>query len=309
MKPVSYLLYSTLGSVAAAASLTQNQTNGKNTSIPGPKGTSNTFRRLVTGNFQSSATCSFPTATRRSENARKNENPLAPRLLTSKQENGIPSSLPQNETVATAPDPYGEDAPITNVTRKYNLTITRGYKQPDGFNKSMILIDANDGNGTRFPGPTIEANWGDTFEITVNNQIKSAAEEEGTILHEEGTSIHWHGMLQKHNESILGGAVGPWFDGVPSVGQCPIAPGSSFTYRFIANPYGTSWYHSHYSAQYADGLFGAMIVHGFAHLIKYVIKIFLTLPRPNLTLSDGADKSSPQDALYDIDLGPVILVR
>ncbi|KAM0805794.1 Cupredoxin [Usnea florida] len=202
--------------------------------------------------------------------------------------NGVPSSLPQNETVATAADPYGEDAPITNVTRKYNFTISRGYLRPDGFNKSVILIDG--GQGPSFPGPMIEANWGDTFEITVHNQIKSAAEEENTILHEEGTSIHWHGMLQKHNESILGGAVGPWFDGVPSVDQCPIAPGSSFTYRFIANPYGTSWYHSHYSAQYADGLFGAMIIHG-----------------PNLTLSAGADESSPKDALYDVDLGPVIL--
>ena len=124
----------------------------------------------------------------------------------------------------------------------------------------MILINGG------FPGPTISANWGDTFEITVHNRIEPAPEEEGTILHEEGTSIHWHGMLQRHDENILGGAVGPWFDGVPSVGQCPIAPGSDFTYRFIANPYGTSWYHSHYSAQYADGLFGAMIVHGSAHL-------------------------------------------
>lgn len=43
--------------------------------------------------------------------------------------------------------------------------------------------------------------------------------------------------------------------------------------------YGTSWYHSHYSAQYADGLFGAMIIHG------------------------------PADVHYDYDLGPIFLVR
>lgn len=48
----------------------------------------------------------------------------------------------------------------------------------------------------------------------------------------------------------------PWFDGVPSVQQCPIAPGKSFTYQFKADLYGTSWYHSHYSAQYAGGLLG-----------------------------------------------------
>lgn len=48
----------------------------------------------------------------------------------------------------------------------------------------------------------------------------------------------------------------PWFDGVPSVQQCPIAPGKSLTYQFKADLYGTTWYHSHYSAQYAGGILG-----------------------------------------------------
>jgi hypothetical protein len=78
-------------------------------------------------------------------------------------------------------------------------------------------------------------------------------------------------------------------DGVPGIQQCPIPPGGSFTYSFIADLYGTSWYHSHYSAQYvflrnlpppisslshaylirkliytryAGGLIGPMIIHG-----------------------------------------------
>lgn len=51
-------------------------------------------------------------------------------------------------------------------------------------------------------------------------------------------------------------------DGVPAVTQCPIAPGESFTYSFIADSYGSSWYHSHYSAQYADGVFGPIVIHG-----------------------------------------------
>lgn len=59
--------------------------------------------------------------------------------------------------------------------------------------------------------------------------------------------------------------------------QCPIAPGSSFTYRFRAELYGTTWYHSHYSAQYAGGLHGPLIVHG------------------------------PKNADYDIDVGPVFI--
>jgi FtsP/CotA-like multicopper oxidase with cupredoxin domain len=75
----------------------------------------------------------------------------------------------------------------------------------------------------QFPGPLIEANWGDWIEVKVTNQLT-----------DEGTSIHWHGILQKGT---------PWYDGVPSVSQCPIAPGQSFTYRFRADLYGSSWYH------------------------------------------------------------------
>lgn len=63
------------------------------------------------------------------------------------------------------------------------------------------------------------------------------------------------------------------------VSQCPIAPEKSYTYSFTADQYGTSWYHSHYSAQYADGTFGAMIIYG------------------------------PEHVPYDIDVGPVLLVR
>ncbi|KAL8637645.1 MAG: hypothetical protein Q9228_005105 [Teloschistes exilis] len=51
-------------------------------------------------------------------------------------------------------------------------------------------------------------------------------------------------------------------DGVPGVSQCPIAPGDSYTYRFNASQYGTSWYHSHYSLQYGDGLAGPLTIHG-----------------------------------------------
>jgi FtsP/CotA-like multicopper oxidase with cupredoxin domain len=37
-----------------------------------------------------------------------------------------------------------------------------------------------------FPGPTLEANWGDMFQITVHNNLP------------EGTSLHWHGLLQQN---------------------------------------------------------------------------------------------------------------
>ena len=75
----------------------------------------------------------------------------------------------------------------------------------------------------QFPGPLIEANWGDEISVTVTNGLEV-----------EGTALHWHGFLQTGN---------PWYDGVPGVSQCPIAPGKSFTYTFRAELYGTSWWH------------------------------------------------------------------
>ena len=85
---------------------------------------------------------------------------------------------------------------------------------------------------------------------------------------DEGTAIHWHGLLQKQT---------PYMDGVPGNSQCPIAPGSTFTYRFQADLYGTTWYHSHWSAQYGSGLFGPMVIYG------------------------------PKNCDYDSDLGPVMI--
>ncbi|PWY74296.1 multicopper oxidase [Aspergillus heteromorphus CBS 117.55] len=136
-------------------------------------------------------------------------------------------------------DPAGPP-PTTGVTRHYNFTITRGFKFPDGFNKSVILV--ND----QFPGPLIEANWGDIISVAVTNNIDSQ---------DEGVTLHWHGLTQRNT---------PWNDGVPGVSQCPIAPrgASSFTYIFQADQYGTGWYHSHFSAQYDDGLYGPMVIHG-----------------------------------------------
>ncbi len=51
-------------------------------------------------------------------------------------------------------------------------------------------------------------------------------------------------------------------DGVNGITQCPIAPGDYFVYKFNVTQYGSSWYHSHYSVQYADGAVGPMTLHG-----------------------------------------------
>ncbi|KAH6665370.1 Cupredoxin [Halenospora varia] len=177
--------------------------------------------------------------------------PLIPHFLTN---NPLPNGFPWGLLTAIGNNPY-TSAPATGVIRSYDFTVSRGQIAPDGYQKDVILI-----NG-QFPGPLIEANWGDTIQVTVHNNIHNP---------DEGTSFHWHGFLQKGT---------PWMDGIPSVGQCPIAPGSSFTYSFQASLYGSTWYHSHYSAQYAGGLFGPLVVHG--------------------PMQSGAD--------YDIDVGPVMM--
>lgn len=160
------------------------------------------------------------------------------------------TTSPWGNRTTTNCDPA--EGPDTGVVRNYNFTIARSTLAPDGVPRSVMLI-----NG-QFPGPTIEANWGDTISVTVQNNLDN-----------EGTSLHWHGLLQRNSNDQ---------DGVPGVTQCPIAPGQSYTYTFKASSYGTTWYHAHYSAQYTAGLYGAMIIHG---------------PSDN--------------AIYDVDLGPVLL--
>ena len=58
-------------------------------------------------------------------------------------------------------------------------------------------------------------------------------------------------------------------DGVPGVTQCPIAKDQKYTYMFKATQYGTTWYHSHYSLQYTDGLLGPLTIYGPASVEKY----------------------------------------
>ncbi|RWA09245.1 hypothetical protein EKO27_g5871 [Xylaria grammica] len=135
-------------------------------------------------------------------------------------------------------DTVNQDPPETGVTRKYDFVVTRAQLAPDGYLRDMIVV-----NG-QFPGPLIEANWGDWVEVTVTSNITGP---------DEGTTIHWHGLLQKQT---------PFFDGVPGISQCPVAPGESFTYRFRADHVGTSFYHSHYSAQINAGVVGPIVFHG-----------------------------------------------
>ncbi|KAL2758189.1 hypothetical protein ACRALDRAFT_2025823 [Sodiomyces alcalophilus JCM 7366] len=145
---------------------------------------------------------------------------------------------------------FEEHVPITDVVRTYHLSITNitSFDGADGIAKPAMLI-----NG-QFPGPTIEADWGDEVEVHVTNNLQH-----------NGTSIHWHGIWQKFTNTM---------DGVNGCTECPIPPGATRTYRFLMRQYGTGWYHSHFSAQYGNGVVGMLKVNG------------------------------PASANYDIDLGP-----
>jgi FtsP/CotA-like multicopper oxidase with cupredoxin domain len=120
---------------------------------------------------------------------------------------------------------------------------------PDGVERLVMVV-----NG-QMPGPAIKASWGDTVVVKVNN-----------LLQNNGTSIHFHGVRQLNNNMN---------DGVPSITQCPIAPGSSMTYTWVAENYGTSWYHSHFAIQAWEGVIGPMVIDG------------------------------PTSTDFDIDLGPI----
>ncbi|KAN0114020.1 multicopper oxidase [Russula decolorans] len=134
-----------------------------------------------------------------------------------------------------------------------SLDITNKQLAPDGYSRLTTLA-----SGT-FPGPVIRANKGDELKIEVTDRLKNNS------LDLE-TSIHWHGVFQKHTN---------YDDGPSFVTQCPIIPNESFTYDFsVPDQAGTLWYHSHYKAQYCDGLRGALIIE---------------------------DPDDPQKYLYDVD--------
>ncbi|KAK2736808.1 laccase, multicopper oxidase, benzenediol:oxygen oxidorectuctase [Onygenales sp. PD_40] len=144
---------------------------------------------------------------------------------------------------------YMHKWPETGEIKEYWLSAQNVTLAPDGVEREVLAF-----NGT-YPGPLIEANWGDTLIIHVKNDMEH-----------NGTAIHWHGIRQLNSNDQ---------DGVPGVTQCAIAPGETYTYKFQATQYGTSWYHSHFSAQLGDGLYGPLVIHG------------------------------PATANYDIDLGPI----
>ncbi|KAF2460889.1 multicopper oxidase-domain-containing protein [Lineolata rhizophorae] len=131
---------------------------------------------------------------------------------------------------------FDAKSPPEGGTVTYNLEITNMTLAPDGKERRGLFI-----NG-QYPGPTIFANWGDDVIVNVKNSMP-----------DNGTSIHWHGIRQLNSCQM---------DGVNGITQCAIAPNDTYQYRFKATQFGTSWYHSHFSVQYGDGVAGPIVING-----------------------------------------------
>lgn len=115
---------------------------------------------------------------------------------------------------------------------EYELEIDESSVNFTGQSVEAITV-----NGS-IPGPTLEANVGDTLRVTFNNRLNTPS------------SIHWHGVLLPNDQ-----------DGVPYLTTQPIAANSSFTYEFPITHHGTYWYHSHWGFQEQRGVYGALVFH------------------------------------------------
>ncbi|KAF5353354.1 hypothetical protein D9756_007800 [Leucocoprinus leucothites] len=149
------------------------------------------------------------------------------------------------------------------------LNLANADIAPDGVSRAASLI-----NGVH-PAPVIMVKKGDRLKLNVVNKLTDP-------LQLRGTSIHWHGILQRGNN---------FMDGVPGVTQCPIAPGDSFLYTMTADIEGTYWYHSHFGVQYCDGVRGALIVQD----PKDPLKVFYDVDDEStiITLSDWYHELAP----------------
>ena len=107
--------------------------------------------------------------------------------------------------------------------------------------RSLFLAGAEGSESNAiFPGPTIEAQEGDTIKLRVTNHHPTT-----------GATIHFHGIHQ------LGT---PWADGAVQVTQCSLSPWQRQVYEFEAYPSGTHYWHAHHGMDVADGLTGPLIV-------------------------------------------------
>ena len=120
-------------------------------------------------------------------------------------------------------------------TVEHWFNVTWVTANPDGLYERKVI-----GINNTWPLPTIDVDKGDRLVVHAHNG-----------LGDKDTSIHFHGIFQNGTTDM---------DGASMVSQCPIPPGSTFTYNFTINQNGTYWYHCHVDFCYPDGYRQALII-------------------------------------------------
>jgi FtsP/CotA-like multicopper oxidase with cupredoxin domain len=124
--------------------------------------------------------------------------------------------------------------------RQFTLIVEENQKIPVTYEGH--ILDAWTFNGT-IPGPTIRVTEGDIIRIRVINSNENS----------NPHSLHTHSIHYAKNDGVsMGGYPGG-----------AISPGRSFTYEFVAQPYGVYPYHCHVDpiADHINrGLYGMMII-------------------------------------------------
>jgi FtsP/CotA-like multicopper oxidase with cupredoxin domain len=122
------------------------------------------------------------------------------------------------------------------------VDLTVGSKTVNFAGENVQTVAIND----QIPAPVLRFKEGDHVTINVHNNL------------EEGTAIHWHGVLL------------PWYmDGVEGVTQEAIPPGGSFSYSFTLRQSGTYWYHAHAGFQEQQGMYGGFIIEPKEHPVYH----------------------------------------
>ncbi|KAJ2802108.1 ferroxidase fet3 [Coemansia guatemalensis] len=128
-----------------------------------------------------------------------------------------------------------------------------GYVEadPDGEQQRQVI-----GVNGKWPPPALHATINDTLVVEVRNSL------------DKPTTLHAHGIYQNGSN---------YMDGPAMVTQCGIPAGANMTYRMAISQTGTYWIHSHYSAQYVDGIRAPVILHSDKEPYKYDEEMVVTL--------------------------------
>lgn len=146
-------------------------------------------------------------------------------------------------------------------------------------------------------GPLIRVRVGDKVAIVVHNHLP------------DFTTVHWDGL-----------SVPNAMDGVPDVTQAPIAPGSTFVYRFTVTPdmVGTHYYRSGYNPVFQDdkGMYGPIIVDPLHPTTHTDIDVLYVLGAWSVNGADEAEnaftmngQAAPYTPQLNVKLGQTVRIR